>query len=88
MNGNNRTASDNAIYFDSFGSEHIPKEIKNKNTIINNYRKQAYDSIMYGYFCFGFIHFMLEVQSLHECTNLFSPNNYEKNDEIILKPFQ
>ena len=28
VNGNNRRASDNTIYFDGFGTEHIPKEIK------------------------------------------------------------
>ena len=37
------------IYFDSFGVEHIPKEIKkligNKNIRTNVYRKQAYDSM-------------------------------------------
>ena len=47
------------IYFDSFGVEQIPKEIKkfigNKNIITNIYRIQAYDSIMYGYFCSGFM---------------------------------
>ena len=51
------------IYFDSFGVEHIPREIKklirNKN-IINTYRIQAYDLIICGYFCIGFIAFMLE----------------------------
>ena len=44
MNGNN------IICFDSFGVEHIPKEIKkfigSKNIITNIYRIQAYDSIM------------------------------------------
>ena len=60
-----------AIYFDSFGIEHIPIEIKK---FINNdkakssslegfesniFRKQAYDSIMYGYFCIEFINYML-----------------------------
>ena len=38
------------IYFESFGAEHIPKEIKkfigNKNIIINIYRIQPYNSIM------------------------------------------
>ena len=52
----------NVTYFDSFGVEHIPKEIRkfirNKNIITNIYRIQAYDSIMYGYFCIGFIDFM------------------------------
>ena len=43
------------IYFDSFGIEHIPKEINkfigNNNTENNIFRIQAYDSIMCGYFC-------------------------------------
>ena len=55
-------------YFDSFGAEHIPKEIVkfigNKNIITNIYRIQAYDSIMCGYFCIGFINFMFNVKSL------------------------
>ena len=43
---------------------------------------------MCGYFCFGFIDFMLKSNSLLECANLFSPNEYEKNDKIILKSFR
>ena len=39
-----------AAYFDSFGVEHIPKEIKafikNKNITTNIFRLQAYHSIM------------------------------------------
>ena len=31
---------------------------------------------------------MLKVKSLSDYTNLFSPNDYEKNDKIILKCFQ
>ena len=84
--------ANNIIYFDSFGVEHIPEEIKkyigNKNIITNIYRVQAYDSIIWGYFCIGFIDFMLKGKSLLENTNLFSPNNYEKNDKTILKYFQ
>ena len=42
----------NVTYFDSFGVEYIPKEIKkfigNKNIITNIYRIQAYDLIMCG----------------------------------------
>ena len=41
--------------------------------------------IMCGYFCIGFIDFMLKGKSLLDYTNLFSPSNYEKNDKIILK---
>ena len=52
---NNKTA----IYFDIFGKEHISKEVKkfvnNKNIIANIFRIQAYDSVMCGYFCVGFI---------------------------------
>ena len=80
--------AENVTYFDSFGVEHIPKEIKkfigNKNIITNIYRIQAYDSIMCGYFCIGFIDFMLKGKSLLDYTNLLSPNDYEKNDKIIL----
>ena len=49
------------------------------------YRMRTYDSIIYGYFCMGFIDFMLKGESLSDYTNLFSPNDYEKNDEIILQ---
>ena len=50
-------------YFDSFGVEHIPKKIKvftkNRSIKTNIFRIQAYDSIMCGHFCIGFIDFML-----------------------------
>ena len=79
----------NGTYFDSFGVEHITKEIKkfvgNKNIIANIYRIKAYDMIMCGYFCIRFIDFMLKCKSLLDYTNLFSSNNYEKNDKIIAK---
>ena len=70
-------------YFDSFGVDHIPKEIKkiinNKNIISNIFRMQAYDSIMSGYFCIGFIDFVFKGNSLTDFTNLFSPNNFKQN---------
>ena len=51
------------VYFDSFGFEHIPEEIKelikNKNINANIFRVQANNSIMCGYFCIGCINFML-----------------------------
>ena len=78
-------------YFDSFGIEHIQKEIKkfinNKNIIANIFRIQAYDSVMCGYFCIGFINYIFKGKSLIDCTNLFSLNNLKKNDDIILKYF-
>ena len=82
--------NNNVTYFDSFGVEHIPKEsktFKNKNIKTNIFRIQAYDLIMCGYFCIGFIDFMLAGKTLTEFTNLFSPNNFKKNDDIILNYF-
>ena len=56
------------IYFDSFGIQHVPKEIKkfigHKNTKTNIFRIQADNSVMCGYFCIGFISFMLVGKSL------------------------
>ena len=48
---------------------------------------QAYDSLMCRYFCIGFIDFMLKSKSFLDYTNLFCPNEYEKNDKIILNIF-
>ena len=52
-------ALNNVTYFDSFSVEYIPKEIKkfiDRFTIVTNiFRIQAYDSVMCGYFCSGFI---------------------------------
>ena len=42
---------------------------------------------MRGYFCIGFIDFMLKGKSFLDYTNSFSPDDYEKNDKIILKYF-
>ena len=81
----------NIIYFDSFGVKHIQKEIKkiieNENIITNIYRQQAHDSIMCGYFCIGFIDFMLKGKSLLDYTNSSSLNKYEKNDKNNIKIF-
>ena len=64
-----------ATYFDSFGVEHIPKDImefiNRKKIITNIYRIQAYNSIMCGYFCTGFINFMFNGKSLTDYTNFF-----------------
>ena len=71
---------DNVTHFDSFGVRHISKEIKNfidnKNMITNIYRMQAYNSVMWRYFCIGFTNFILKDKSSLDCTYLFSPNEY------------
>ena len=56
--------------------------------MINTYRIRADDPIICGYFWIGFLDFMLKGKSLLNHTNLSSPNEYEKNDKIILKFFQ
>ena len=80
------------IYFDNFGIEYIPKEINkfigNKNIKSNTFRKQAYDSIMCGYFCIEFINYMLKGKTLLDFTNLFSPNDFKKKDKIIKRIFK
>ena len=83
--------NNNVTYFGSFVVKHISKEIKafinNKNIKTNIFRIQAYDSVICGYFYIGFIDFMLKRKTLTEFTNLFSPNNFKENDDIILKYF-
>ena len=89
------------VYFDSFGVEHIPKEINkfigNSNTTkssslerikSNIFRIQAYDSIMCGYFCIEFINYMLKGKTLLDYTNLFSSNDFKKNDRVIKRIFK
>ena len=70
-------------------SIHIPiiKFIGRNNVIANIFRVQANDSIMCGYFCIEFINFMLNGKSLNEYTNLFSPYDFKRNDNIILNYF-
>ena len=65
----------------------INKFIGNRNIIENIFKIQAYDSTMCGYFCIRFINFMLKGKSLTDYTNTFSPNNFKKNDDIILNYF-
>ena len=98
-----------AIYFDSFGIEHIAKEInkfirsKELGHAVNNdttkssaiarvksniFRIKAYDSIMCGYFCIEFINYMLKGKTLLDYTNLFSPNDFKKNDRVLKRIFK
>ena len=65
----------------------MKKCVGNKKIIANIFRVQAYDSVMWGYVCIGFINFMFNDNSLTDFTNLFSPNDFKKNDDIILNYF-
>ena len=58
------------------------KKFTGNNSIIHYYKIQAYHSIMCRYFGIGFIDFMLKGRSFLDYTNLFSPNEYEKNNKI------
>ena len=58
------------------------------NIKANIFRVQANNSIMCGYFCIGFIDFMLADKKLNDFTNLFSPYDFDKNDSIILSYFK
>ena len=63
------------VYFDNFGVEHVPEEIKkfigNKNIIANIFRVQANNSVMCGHFCIGFIDFMLAGKKRTDFRSMF-----------------
>ena len=79
------------MYFDSSGVEHIPKEIKkfigHKNIKTNIYRIQVYDLIVCRLCWFGFIDFMFKGKSLTNFINLFSPNNFKNDHNVIFNYF-
>ena len=74
--------NNNVTYFDSFGVEHIPKEIKifiDKFIVVTNiFRIQLHESVMWGYYCIGFLDFMLKYKTLIDFNNLFLPNTLRK----------
>ena len=80
------------LCFNSFDVEHVPEEIKefigNKNIKANILQVQAKDSVMCGYFCIGFIDFMLAGKKMTDYASLFSPHDFKKNDVIILSYFK
>ena len=74
-----------AVYFDSFGIEYIPQgvlnKIKDKSITLNIFSIQGNESIMCGFHCIAFIEYA--GKTLLDYSNLFSPNDYKKNDKII-----
>ena len=88
------------VFFDSFGVEHILEEIKefvdrpsssalqNKNIKANIFWVQAKNSVMCGYFCIGFIDFVLADKKLTDYNSLLSPHDLRKNNDIILFYFK
>ena len=80
------------MYFDSLGIEYIPQEvlnkIKDKSITHNIFTIQDNESIMFGFYCIAFTEYMLAGKTLLDYTNLFSPNDYKKNDTRIYKCFK
>ena len=81
-----------AVYFDSFGIEYVPQEIldkiKDKSISHNIFRIQDDNSILCGFYCIAFMEYMIVGKTLLDYMNLFSPNDYKKNDKIIYKYFK
>ena len=72
--------------------EHIPEEIKefigNRKIKANIFQVQANKSVMWGYFSIGVIAFMRADKKLTDFTDMFSPYDFDKNDQIILSYFK
>ena len=70
------------VYFDSFGVEHVPEEIKdfirNESIKANIFRVQANNSIMCSYFCIKFIDYMFAGKTLVDFTRMFSLYDFKK----------
>ena len=68
------------VYFDNFGVEQVPEEIKdfieNISIKANIFRAQASNLLMGGCFCIRFIDFMLADKTLTDFTSLFSPDDF------------
>ena len=80
-------AKNTAVYFDSFGIEHIPQDvleiIKNKSITHNIFRIQSYNHIMCQFYCIALIEFMHARKTLLDYNNVIPPNDYNKNGKII-----
>ena len=66
----------------------MTKSSSSKSIKSNIFRIQAYDSIMCGYFCIEFINYILKEKKLLDYTNLFSRNDFKKNDGVIKRIFK
>ena len=65
----------------------IKRNVKIKDIMANIFMIPAYDSIMCGYFCIGFIVFMFKDNRLTDFANIFSPNDFKKKYDILLNYF-
>ena len=77
-------------YFDSFGvdpSDEILKFMKQskKKILMSTYRIQELGSIMCGYYCIYICDQLLKNVTFYDILLQFNPNNYKKNDNIVMK---
>ena len=54
----------------------------------NIFLVQESNSVMCGYFCIGFIDFMLAGKKLNDFMSIFSPYDFKKNDSTTLSYFK
>ena len=77
------------VYFDSFGTEYIPQELSNKineKSITHNiFRVLSNEPMKSGFYCMTFMEYVIAGKFLLDYTNLFPFNDFQKNNEIILK---
>ena len=75
-----------------FWNECIPQEILNKirdkSITCSIFRMQDIESLMCGFSCIAFTEYMLPAKTFLDYTNLFSLNDYKKNDKVICKYFE
>ena len=75
------------MYFDTFrieyNSQEVLNKIKHKSITHIIFRIQDNESVMCRFYCITFIEYTLAGKTLLDYTNLFSPNDYNKNDKII-----
>ena len=75
------------IQLPTFISQELLHKIRNNSITHNIFRMQCGDSIMWGFYCIAFIEYMLAGKGFLDYTNLFTLNDYKKNEKIIYAIF-
>ena len=75
------------IQLPTFISQELLNKIRNNSITHNIFRIQYGDSIMCGFYCIAFIEYMLAGKGFLDYTNLFTLNDYKKNEKIIYAIF-
>ena len=59
-------------------------KIRDKSVTRNIFRIQDHKSIMCAFYCIAFIEYVLAGKTFLDYTNLFSPNDYKRNDKMCV----